>query len=113
MEVTNELKELISEYRCSCRLQSHVDAYMKIENLLIETLERPEIKSFEQTGEWQLNPPFGKHWRDEYTIEKIDGNKLRVAFTGFGTIMIFKNQSKRYRYCYYDDFEQKISRFLS
>ena len=109
MIVTNETRETVASHHTSC---SHEQCQKQSEEIgakLLAALASDLVRSFQPAGTWLLNR---RHPRPVYAIERADGRRMRVAFTGMTTLMVFSKRG-RFTHCRPDELEQKLARFLN
>lgn len=110
MLVTEEIRETLSSLTASgCNYRQCQDDVSNLRDSLTTALESERVTDFKQDGRWLLN---GIHPRRVYTIVQDGGHRLKIAFTGMSSIMVFSSRG-RYTHCRPDEFQERLQKFLS
>ena len=109
MEVDRKLQELIEDQQTNCSNPRCRNQSRELADLLLETLNSPEVANLEYVGERRLNPT-STLTRPVYEIVHSDGRRLRLAFTGLSNIQIFSSRNKS-THCYPEDLRAKLEKF--
>ena len=109
MKINKEIQEIINSSYISCSNVWCQKECRESLRRLMDLLCSPKIISMEYKGEYKFNPQ--KLWsRSVYEISHIDGRKLKLAFTGMGTIQIFSKRNRQ-THCRTKEFKERLNKF--
>ena len=110
MNLTNEIKDIIYIYcDTKCQTQWCQSNLHRIRAFLFEALRSDEVIDFKEEGLYRFKD--GRRQITRYSIQRTDGKKMLIAFTGMGTIRIFSKRG-RDTCCYFKEFKSRLLKFL-